>query len=104
MKKVVRLTETDLANLVTKVLNEQPVLPLDTRLKLSRDKYVKFLESSLRLLKPNEANEYNKGIDQALVNILNETGKLLEMVRKSELENQKKQNSASSSVFPVNKK
>jgi hypothetical protein len=91
MKKVVKLTESDMVDLIKKIVNEQsePIVPLDTRLRFAKDKFVKFLQSSLSNLKPNDANEIPASIDQTLVNILKEAGDLLKMVRDSELQKQK---------------
>ena len=91
MKKIVKLSETELVELVKKAINEQsnPVLPLETRLKFAREKYLRFLESSLRNLKPNEANEITGNDDQLLVSILEQTGNLLKMTRDLALEKSK---------------
>ncbi len=91
MKKVVKLTESDMVDLIKKIVNEQsePIVPLDTRLRFAKDKFVKFLQSSLSNLKPNDANEIPASIDQTLVNILKEAGDLLKMVRDSEIQKQK---------------
>lgn len=91
MKKTVKLSETELVDLVKKVIDEQsnPILPLETRLKFAREKYLKFLESSLRSLKPNEANELPNNDDELLVNILEQTGNLLKMTRDLALEKSK---------------
>lgn len=93
MKKTIKLTESDLNDLVKKVIEEQAnyVLSLEKRFKFARQQYLQFLESSLRSLRPNEANEIISNDDQLLVDILEQTGNLLKMVRDLELEKRKNQ-------------
>lgn len=93
MKKTIKLTESDLNDLVKKVIDEQKnyVLSLEKRFEFARQKYLQFLESSLRSLRPNEANEIISNDDKLLVDILEQTGNLLKMVRDLELEKRKNQ-------------
>lgn len=89
MRKKVTLTESDLNNLIKKVIREQNqyVAPLDIRVKGKAMEYIKFLENSLRMLRPNDANEQPTSVESTLVNILKKTGDYLALIRELEKQN-----------------